>query len=95
MFTSRVACLAVIAILAATITSQAHAQAAIQEPGAYAFYHPNAELGIGYRRYRSHAGSSAASGAIIGAASNSVTSVHGRSISRVRAEPSRVRESRR
>ena len=78
MFTSKVARLAVIATIAATITSQAHAQAAIQEPGAYALYHPNAELGIGYRRYRSHAGSYAASGANLGTASNSVTSVHGR-----------------
>jgi hypothetical protein len=78
MFTSNVARLAMIVTMAATVTGQAHALAAIQEPGAYAFYHPNAELGIGYRRYRSHAGSYAASGAIIGTTSNSVTSVHGR-----------------
>jgi hypothetical protein len=79
MFTSKIARLAMIATIAATITGQAHAQVAIQEPGAYAFYHPNAELGIGYRRYRSHAGPYAASGAIIGTASNSVrTSAYGR-----------------
>jgi hypothetical protein len=41
------ALLAVIAILPAIGTGPAHAMAAIQEPGAYAFYRPNANLGIG------------------------------------------------
>jgi hypothetical protein len=39
--------LAIVSILPALVTSPAHAQAAIQEPGAYAFYHLNAALGIG------------------------------------------------
>jgi hypothetical protein len=78
MFNSKFAPLAMIAIVATTVTSQANAQAAIQEPGAYAFYHPNAELGIGYSRYRQHAESYAASGAVIGTASRSVRrSVYG------------------
>jgi hypothetical protein len=49
--------LAIVAILPAVITSPAHAAAAIQEPSAYAFAYPNANLGIGsgYRpRVASH-----------------------------------------
>ena len=47
--------LAIIAILPAVATGPAHAMAAIQEPGAYAFVHPNADLGIGSgRRVASH-----------------------------------------
>ena len=37
---------AVLILLAGTATP-VFAQAAIQEPGAYAFYHPNGDLGIG------------------------------------------------
>jgi hypothetical protein len=37
----------VAAVLSAAIASPALAQAVIQEPGAYAFYHPNGDLGIG------------------------------------------------
>ena len=36
-------------ILSALAASPALAQAAIQEPGAYAFYHPNGDLGLGSR----------------------------------------------
>jgi hypothetical protein len=32
------------ALLSAAFATQAFAQAAIQEPGAYAFYHPNADV---------------------------------------------------
>jgi hypothetical protein len=39
--------LGVAAVLSAAIASPVLAQAVIQEPGAYAFYHPNADLGIG------------------------------------------------
>jgi hypothetical protein len=38
--------LSVVAILSTTITTPGLAQAVIQEPGAYAFYHPNGNLGI-------------------------------------------------
>lgn len=41
--------LAAILLQAATATP-ALAQAAIQEPGAFAFYHPNADLGLGSPR---------------------------------------------
>jgi hypothetical protein len=37
----------VAAVLSVAIASPVLAQAAIQEPGAYAFYHPNGDLGIG------------------------------------------------
>jgi hypothetical protein len=36
-------------MLSALAASPALAQAAIQEPGAYAFYHPNGDLGLGSR----------------------------------------------
>jgi hypothetical protein len=39
--------LGVAAILSAALATPALAQAVIQEPGAYAFYHPNGDLGIG------------------------------------------------
>jgi hypothetical protein len=39
--------LGVAAILSTTIAPPVLAQAVIQEPGAYAFYHPNGDLGIG------------------------------------------------
>ena len=32
------------ALLSAAFASQAFAQAAVQEPGAFAFYHPNADV---------------------------------------------------
>ena len=35
-----------VAVLSTAIATPALAQAAIGEPGAYAFYHPNASLGI-------------------------------------------------
>jgi hypothetical protein len=41
---TRYAILAAAVILSAAAATQALAQAAIQEPGAYAFYHPNADL---------------------------------------------------
>ena len=37
-------------ILSAATTTPVLAQAVIDEPGAYAFYHPNADLGIGSAR---------------------------------------------
>jgi opacity protein-like surface antigen len=37
----------VAAVLSAAIASPVLAQAVVQEPGAYAFYHPNGDLGIG------------------------------------------------
>lgn len=40
-------CFGVAAVLSAAMVSPVLAQAAIQEPGAYAFYHPNGDLGIG------------------------------------------------
>ena len=41
---TRYALLAAAAILSAATATQVFAQAAIQEPGAYAFYHPNADV---------------------------------------------------
>lgn len=38
------------ALLSAAFATQAFAQAAIQEPGAFAFYHPNADVLNGGRR---------------------------------------------
>jgi hypothetical protein len=58
--------LAVIAIAAVTITNQAHAQAAIQEPGMAAFYQ---SLGVGRSGYRAPAESYATIGAISGTTS--------------------------
>jgi len=37
-------------ILSALIASSASAQPVIDEPGLYAFYHPNSSLGLGYSR---------------------------------------------
>ena len=37
-------------ILSAAVATPVVAQQAIQEPGAYAFYHPNGDLGIGSTR---------------------------------------------
>jgi len=37
-------------ILSAAVATPLAAQQAIQEPGAYAFYHPNGDLGIGSSR---------------------------------------------
>ena len=42
--------LSAVTILSSVIATQALAQAAIQEPGAYAFSHPNGDLGIGNTR---------------------------------------------
>ena len=55
--------LAVVAILPAVVTGPAHAMAAIQEPGAYAFYRPNADLGIRSSVHRPRVASSKAFGA--------------------------------
>jgi hypothetical protein len=55
--------LAVVTILPTLATNPAHAQAAIQEPGAYAFYHPNADLGIGSSAHRPRVASRTALGA--------------------------------
>jgi hypothetical protein len=41
--------LAASVILSAAAATPVLAQAVIQEPGAYAFYHPNADLGFGSR----------------------------------------------
>jgi hypothetical protein len=41
---TRYAFLAAAVILSAATATQVFAQAAIQEPGAYAFYHPNADV---------------------------------------------------
>jgi len=38
--------LGIVAVLSTAIATPALAQAAIGEPGAYAFYHPNASLGL-------------------------------------------------
>ena len=40
------------ALLATATTTPVFAQAAIQEPGAYAFYHPNADVLAGRYGYR-------------------------------------------
>jgi hypothetical protein len=42
--------LAAAVILSAATATPALAQRMIEEPGAYAFYHPNADLGIGSAR---------------------------------------------
>ena len=42
--------LAAAVILSAATATPVLAQAVIQEPGAYAFYHPNADLGLGSSR---------------------------------------------
>jgi hypothetical protein len=39
--------LAAVALLSTLIATRALAQAAIGEPGEYAFYHPNSDLGLG------------------------------------------------
>jgi hypothetical protein len=41
---ARVALVAAVACLALANTDLVHAQAAIQEPGAYAFYHPDGDV---------------------------------------------------
>ncbi len=38
------------AVLSALIVSSASAQPVIDEPGMFAFYHPNSSLGLGYSR---------------------------------------------
>ena len=56
--------LAIVAILPALVTGPAHAMAAIQEPGAYAFAYPNANLGFGPSgQYRTRVASRGAFGA--------------------------------
>jgi hypothetical protein len=42
--------LAATAILSSAIATPVLAQAVVQEPGAFAFYHPNGDLGLGSRR---------------------------------------------
>ncbi|HYI28172.1 MAG TPA: hypothetical protein VD863_10025, partial [Bradyrhizobium sp.] len=42
----------VAAVLATTIATPVFAQAAIQEPGAAAFFHPNADVLAGRQSYR-------------------------------------------
>jgi hypothetical protein len=42
--------LAATAILSTAIATPVLAQAVVQEPGAFAFYHPNGDLGLGSRR---------------------------------------------
>jgi hypothetical protein len=54
--------LAIVAILPAVVTGPAHAMAAIQEPGAYAFAYPNANLGFGPGQYRTRVASHKAVG---------------------------------
>jgi hypothetical protein len=60
---TKFALLAIVAILPAVVTGPAHAMAAIQEPGAYAFAYPNANLGIGHSQYRTRVASRSAFGA--------------------------------
>jgi hypothetical protein len=55
--------LAIVAFLPALATSPAHAMAAIQEPGAYAFVRPNADFGIGSSAHQPRVGSRTAFGA--------------------------------
>jgi len=55
--------LAIVAILPAVVTGPAHAMAATQEPGAYAFAYPNANLGTGSGHYRQRVASRSAFGA--------------------------------
>jgi hypothetical protein len=43
----------VAAVLVTAFVTPVFAQAAIQEPGAYAFYHPNADVLAGRSAYRS------------------------------------------
>jgi hypothetical protein len=47
---TRYTLLAAAVILSAATATPVLAQAVIQEPGAYAFYHPNADLGLGSSR---------------------------------------------
>ena len=54
---TKFALLAIVAILPAVVTGPAHAMAAIQEPGAYAFAYPNANLGTGHSQVRLRAAS--------------------------------------
>ena len=42
------------AILLTAVATPVFAQAAIQEPGAYSFYHPNADVLAGRQGYRSY-----------------------------------------
>ena len=56
--------LAIVAILPAVVTTPAHTRAAIQEPGAYAFYNPNTDLGIASGQYRPRAASHKAIGTL-------------------------------
>jgi hypothetical protein len=55
--------LAIIAILPTVVTGPAHAMAAIQEPGAYAFAYPDADLTIGSSAHRTRVASNKAFGA--------------------------------
>jgi hypothetical protein len=43
-----------VAFLVTAIATPVFAQAAIQEPGAYSFYHPNADVLAGRQGYRSY-----------------------------------------
>ena len=53
---SRFTLLAIVASLSIASATSAHAQAAISEPGAYAFYHPNGDvLRAGPSQYGSRA----------------------------------------
>lgn len=69
---------ATVAILPAVITGPVHAAAAIQEPGAYAFYRPSADLGIGSGQYRPRAGSHQAIGTLNAIASAPSATRHAR-----------------
>jgi len=42
--------IAIAVVLSTASATPVFAQAAIQEPGAYAFYHPNSDLGLGSTR---------------------------------------------
>ena len=47
---TRLKLLGAIVVVSTAAATPVFAQAAIQEPGAYAFYHPNGDLGIGSAR---------------------------------------------
>jgi len=55
--------LAIVAVLPILATGPANAMAAIQEPGAYAFAYPNADLSIGSSAHRTHVAPGKAFGA--------------------------------
>ena len=66
-------------ILSATIAASSFAQEVIQEPGSYAFYHPNADLTAGAR-------AGASSNAMASVSNNAMASVPTRHVARSSAK---------